>query len=151
MAKKIQLPDDPNPDDNPDVTEPLLPPAASSEEIAATEKQTADEKAAQIIRDINAKNAEAARVQLEANAAAKKAFGPVPIVELDEVIASESLTPEELGNQVTFWIGELGVLTFPDKTTYHARDHRVTTGDPELIAKLEAMSASNPTAKIFKQ
>lgn len=77
--------------------------------------------------------------------------GPVPVVELDDVIQAETLSPEQQQAGVRFWFGEIGVLTFPDKTTYHIRGHNAFITDPELIEKLKAHAERVPTAKIFIQ
>lgn len=75
----------------------------------------------------------------------------VPVVELDDVIQAESLTPAQRQHGQSFWFGEIALLTFPDKTTYHIRGRNAFITDPQLIENLKAHAASNPTAKIFLQ
>jgi hypothetical protein len=111
------------------------------------------EKAQKIIDGIAEKRSADAQRQLEADAAAKKAFAPAPVevVDLDDVIAAEALSPEQQQAGVKFWFGEIGILTFPDKTTYHVRGHNAFITDPQLIENLKAFSLANPNAKVFIQ
>lgn len=76
---------------------------------------------------------------------------PVPIVELEDVIQAESLSPEQHQQGVRFFFGEIGLLTFPDKTTYHVRGHNAFITDPVLIENIKAHAESHPTSKIFIQ
>lgn len=76
---------------------------------------------------------------------------PVPIVELDEMIQAESLSPEQQQQGVRFFFGEIGVLTFPDKSTYHIKGHNAFITDPVLIENIKAHAALYPTSKIFIQ
>jgi hypothetical protein len=140
MAKKIALEELGETDEL-----DILPPAASEPEVP-------EDKTQQILQEIAAKEAEKARIQREADEAARKAFGkPVEIVELDDVIQAESLTPVQQRDGIRFWFGEIGVLTFPDKSTYHITQHSVFITDTDLIAKLKEYAERVPTAKIFIQ
>ncbi len=76
---------------------------------------------------------------------------PVPIVELEDVIQAESLSPAEQQQGVRFFFGEIGLLTFPDKTTYHIKGRNAFVTDPQVIENLKAYAEANPTAKIFIQ
>lgn len=73
---------------------------------------------------------------------------PIEIVDLDAAIEQESLTPEQAENGVNFWFGEVGLIQFPDKTTYAANKRRAFITDPVLIEKLKKAS-ENPSHKIF--
>lgn len=76
---------------------------------------------------------------------------PIPIVELEEVIRNESLTPEQQQNGQSFWFGHTGVIVFPDKTTYHIKAHTAFITDATLIANIKAFAESHPHAAIFPQ
>lgn len=118
----------------------------------ATAPEVPEDKTAAILKDIADKQAEKARIQQVADEAARKAFPkPVKVVELEDVIQAESLTSEQQQAGVKFWFGELGVITFQDKTTFHAKRHTDFITDPDLIEKIKAFAAQYPTAKIFIQ
>ncbi len=113
-----------------------------------------DEDAAQkIINDLNAKKAQEASQQQAANEAFRKTQQPEPIkiVELDDVIQSQTLSPEQQKDGVKFFFGEIGVLTFPDKSTYHVRSHTAFITDPLVIHNIKTFAESNPGQKIFIQ
>lgn len=119
---------------------------AAIDALAAQEKAIKDREAklaqnmqtSQTVRDTLAKQA-------------KKALSPAgpKIVNLDEENAAKvSGSPE---NVQKYFFGEIGLLTFPDKSTYHIRSHHATVTDPALIDKINALSAKNPSLKIFKE
>lgn len=142
MARKINLPDEPA---TVDPQEPeILPPSVAPEPPV--------DRTAEILKELADQQAEKARIQQIADEAARKAFPkPVPIVDLEDVIQSEALTPEQQQAGVKFWFGELGVITFPDKSTFHAKQKTQFITEPDLIEKIKAFAEKYPTAKIFIQ
>lgn len=138
MAKKINLPDEPE-------TVELEPAPVAT--IEPPVDRTAD-----ILKDLANQQAEKARIQQIADEAARKAFPKrVEVVDLEDVIQSESLTPSEQQAGVKFWFGELGMLNFPDRSTFHAKQKTQFITDPALIEKIKAFAEKYPTAKIFIQ
>lgn len=73
---------------------------------------------------------------------------PIEIVDLESAIQQDTISPEQSENGVRFWFGEIGLIHFPDKTTYAANKRREFITDPELIEKLTKAS-QNPSHKIF--
>ncbi len=103
--------------------------------------------------EIDAKKAQEASPQQAANEAFRKTQQPEPIkiVELDDVIQSQTLSPEQQKDGIKFFFGEIGVLTFPDKSTYHVRSHTAFITDPLVIHNIKTFAESNPGQKIFIQ
>lgn len=69
---------------------------------------------------------------------------PPKIVDLEEELKADPKAPE--GH--SFFFGEVGLLKFPDGTSYHIRKNRDVIKDEKLVENL-LEAAKNPALKIF--
>jgi len=71
---------------------------------------------------------------------------PMKIVDLED-----AAKPAKKGGPkgTSFFCGEVGLITFEDKTTYHVKHRHFEVSDPDLVAKLKKLAEENPSQKLF--